>query len=255
MEALVQSLALGEQKRPFTLLLHLKAIGLLQGVRQAIAPNSARYPLVRSGQQRSTAATVPAAAAVVRRVDMEPATPTGAVAAAARVPMGEVSSGRPRVSAGVVRQAMFLHPAWSVERIELRDANEVFNQHQRPLGKLHGHEVAVGIAHGGTGELVGAAVASKPRLAWLDDALTAELRGIAVANDVPGGTTLLLAAISRAALESGFRRLVWRKKVEVVPFELVRAGWDRMPDGCLPEALGNGFTVWAKVLRGHEWLG
>lgn len=241
MNAFVQSLAMGEQERPSALQRRLSAKGLLARVRQAFTPNAAAQAGSRPRPRSS-----PAAAAVMPSGAM----PAALAGIAAQAPKPAV----PRVRAGTLRRAVAPQPAWSTAQIGLRDANDVFRRHQRALGKLHGHEVAVGIARGRELALAGAAVASRPRLAFLDDALTAEVRGIAVADDVPGGEALLLAAISRAALESGFRRLVWRKKAGVVPFELVRAGWDRMPGGCLPAAPGDGFTWWFKVLRGQEWL-
>lgn len=252
MNALVQRLAVGEPQRPSALQLRLSAKGLLAGVRQAFTHHG-ETAVRRQGLQQLPAAAAPAAQGALH-LDAPGAAPSALCVPAGHDCPGNLTSRARRVRAGVVRHALSQRPAWTMERIELREANEVFRRHQRALGKLHGHEVAVGVARTCDGTLAGAAVASKPRLECLDDALTAELRGIAVADDVPGGASLLLAAISRAALECGFRRLVWRKKADVVPFELIRAGWDRMPEGCLEASSGEEFAMWVKVLREHEWL-
>lgn len=252
MNALVQRFAIGEPQTPSALQLRLSAKGLLAGVRQAFTHHG-ETGVHHQSLQQLPAAAAPAAQGTLH-LDAPGTAPSTPCVPAGHDSLANHTSHARRVRAGVVRHALSQRPAWTMERIELREANDVFRRHQRALGKLHGHEVAVGVARTCDGTLAGAAVASKPRLECLDDALTAELRGIAVADDVPGGASLLLAAISRAALECGFRRLVWRKKADVVPFELIRAGWDRMPEGCLEASSGEEFAMWVKVLREHEWL-
>jgi hypothetical protein len=111
---------------------------------------------------------------------------------------------------------------FSVERLELAEANAFVRLHHRHHKPVVGHVFSIGAAL--DGHIVGVAIIGRPVARLRDDGVTAEITRLAT-DGTTNGCSFLYGAASRAAFALGFKRIGTYILANEPGTSLAAAGW------------------------------
>jgi hypothetical protein len=111
---------------------------------------------------------------------------------------------------------------FSVERLELAEANAFVEQHHRHHKPVIGHVFSIGASH--EGRIVGIAIIGRPVARMRDDGVTAEVTRLAT-DGTKNACSFLYGASARAAFALGFKRIGTYILAAEPGTSLAAAGW------------------------------
>lgn len=111
---------------------------------------------------------------------------------------------------------------FSIERLELAEANAFVHQHHRHHKPVVGHLFSIGAAE--NGKIVGIAIVGRPVSRHRDNGVTAEVTRLAT-DGTKDACSFLYGAASRAAFALGFKRIGTYILASEPGTSLVACGW------------------------------
>jgi hypothetical protein len=111
---------------------------------------------------------------------------------------------------------------FTIERLELAEANAFVTEHHRHHRPVVGHVFSIGAAH--EGRIVGIAVVGRPVARMRDDGVTAEVTRLAT-DGTKDACSFLYGASARAAFALGFKRIGTYILATEPGTSLAAAGW------------------------------
>lgn len=111
---------------------------------------------------------------------------------------------------------------FTIERLELAEANAFVTEHHRHHKPVVGHVFSIGAAM--NGKIVGIAVVGRPVSRFRDDGVTAEVTRLAT-DGTKNACSFLYGASARAAFALGFKRIGTYILASEPGTSLTAAGW------------------------------
>jgi hypothetical protein len=113
---------------------------------------------------------------------------------------------------------------FSVERLDLDEANAFVLRHHRHHGTVRGHVFSIGAALHVNGQIVGVAIVGRPVSRGLDDGVTAEVSRLCTDGTL-NACSFLYGAAARGAFALGFKRIGTYILKDESGASLRAAGW------------------------------
>lgn len=153
-----------------------------------------------------------------------------------------------------IRRAVHASPAarFAIEEISAGRAHALARALGGQVAGLRDGTLALALRRNSDDAVLGVIACARPLTRAIDDGLTLEIRGVALATESTKDVRRLLGQIGRLAAERGYTRLAVRglaaRQLEAA---LEASGWDRLRLGHVAER-GGASSWWTKVLRASE---
>jgi hypothetical protein len=122
---------------------------------------------------------------------------------------------------------MLMARTFSIERLELAEANAFVAAHHRHHRRVVGHVFSIGAAL--NGKIVGIAIVGRPVARGRDDGVTAEVTRLCT-DGTKNACSFLYGAASRAAFALGFKRIGTYILASEPGTSLTAAGWRQIAE-------------------------